>query len=136
MRGVVPASPPGELQAAIEDARHKVDEAKWWINAQGVGCSSRPEMVARLEWAYQRLTLALKLLRAVPAPPPSPSEAELMDAVFEIVGGDGHEGLKRGAPSIHWIRSLVVRLHGWLSHHGGRAVPAPQEGAPEPQEKL
>lgn len=44
------------------------------------------------------------------APDVSPL-ANLMDAVFEIVGGDGHDALKRGAPSVHWLRSLVQRMY-------------------------
>ena len=42
---------------------------------------------------------------------PHAALAALMDVVFETVGGDGHDGLKKGAPSVHWLRSLVTRLH-------------------------
>ena len=55
--------------------------------------------------------------------------AALMDVVFEIVGGDGHDGLKQGAPSVHWLRSLVQRMH-------ARGVSLPDAGdAPRPEQQ-
>lgn len=54
-----------------------------------------------------------------------------MDAVFEIVGGDGHDGLKQGAPSVHWLRSLVHRMHGTGISVGASGAPGRDATGPD-----